>query len=148
MTDQDLPKSPMLAHQQGYNEGYDTARKDLRDEIAMRMLPELFREYQAGIRAGEYPAHPDAKENLCADALRWADAMLKTYDGYLIAESVSECNARAIAAAPDMIDTLIESYHTIKAEVDQWGERKEHHPMQPTLTQIEATLRKTGVTEE
>ena len=52
------------------------------------------------------------------------------------------------SAAPDMIETLIESYHTIKAEVDQWGERKEHHPMQPTLTQIEATLRKAGVTED
>src|SRR5690554_1231153 len=61
MTDQDLPKSPMLAHQQGYNEGYEAARKDLRDEIALEIMKTLIQspDMDPGLKDEDMKKDPD-----------------------------------------------------------------------------------------
>jgi len=66
----DLPRSPILAHQQGYNEGYEAARKQLRDELAGRVMQGIITHY------GTFDNQIDA-----ARSYRIADAMLKARQG-------------------------------------------------------------------
>jgi len=48
-----------------------------REELAARVLPEIYREYFVGLRKDEYAADSDWPQGIAQDALRVADAFFE-----------------------------------------------------------------------
>jgi len=77
MDNKDMPASPVSFER--WQELFNAYPYGLtkREELAARVLPEIYREYFAGARNGEYGIDPEWPQGIAHDAFRVADAFFE-----------------------------------------------------------------------